>query len=316
MFADVLKPEAFVEPQALGELAQQAGVRLWRPEDSELVRPRQVELPVLVYGPEDFVLLAEVQSDVQRQGLPWLQESPASALALGQHGEEWRERLGGLVAQLVAVVGGRGLLTCRFLLDADDRCWLTAVLVGLTDTQPLTELVMGMDLAATQEHIAAGERPTDDHPPPQPIGYAVSACVVAEGATSIHSKSLPGAAGPSGAVSTESVSSGSVPTGSVQVEAVRVPAAIPGRLRVDTRVQAGEVRDASTSALLLRLTAMAPIRHRAVLLLDRMLSAVAVPPLSTNAALLRDMLSDETFRAGQYDQTLLGRLSTTSLRAC
>jgi biotin carboxylase len=66
---------------------------------------------------------------------------------------------------------------------------------------------------------------------------------------------------------------------------------------------------ADSGTLLLKTTSYAPVRHQALLSLDRILAATVVRPLETNVPLLRAVLADEALRAGQYDTELLERLA-------
>jgi biotin carboxylase len=61
--------------------------------------------------------------------------------------------------------------------------------------------------------------------------------------------------------------------------------------------------------LIAKLTTYAPIRHRAILSMDRMLAEMRAEPFSTNVASLRRILGDYAFRAGQYDRDCSERFS-------
>jgi biotin carboxylase len=54
--------------------------------------------------------------------------------------------------------------------------------------------------------------------------------------------------------------------------------------------------------LIAKLTTFEPIRHRAILSMDRMLAELSVEPFITNVQSLRRILGDYAFRAGQYDK--------------
>jgi biotin carboxylase len=56
-------------------------------------------------------------------------------------------------------------------------------------------------------------------------------------------------------------------------------------------------------------TTFEPIRHRALLSMDRMLAEMRVQPFATNVHILRKILSDYAFRAGQYDSESSARFA-------
>ena len=62
--------------------------------------------------------------------------------------------------------------------------------------------------------------------------------------------------------------------------------------------------------LIAKLTTYAPIRHRALLSMDRMLAEMRAEPFETNVQALRRILSDYAFRAGQYDSESAFRFAT------
>ena len=67
------------------------------------------------------------------------------------------------------------------------------------------------------------------------------------------------------------------------------------------------VRAVDDGRLVAKISTYAPIRHQAVLTLDRVLAGTQVGPGSTNMAELRQVLGNESFRAGQYDTTFIPR---------
>ena len=64
-----------------------------------------------------------------------------------------------------------------------------------------------------------------------------------------------------------------------------------------------------------RVTSFAPIRHQALLTLDRVLAGARVVPRPSNANELRGILNDEGFRAGSYDARTLGHIRHPDERA-
>jgi biotin carboxylase len=53
--------------------------------------------------------------------------------------------------------------------------------------------------------------------------------------------------------------------------------------------------------LIAKVSTHEPVRHSALLSMDRMLAELRVEPFATNVDALRRVLCDYAFRAGQYD---------------
>jgi acetyl/propionyl-CoA carboxylase alpha subunit len=141
-------------------------------------------------------------------------------------------------------------------------------------------MVMGLDLVELQLRSAAGEALEDELGPLQGSGHAIEA----------------------------EVRTSAAPPEPAEVTEMRWPPAPQGRLRVEPSVHPGSIV-ADSGTLLLKTTSYAPVRHQALLSLDRILAATVVRPLETNVPLLRAVLADEALRAGQYDTELLERLA-------
>jgi acetyl/propionyl-CoA carboxylase alpha subunit len=88
-----------------------------------------------------------------------------------------------------------------------------------------------------------------------------------------------------------------------------------GALRIETELEVGKPVRVPAGRPLSRIVSHGPTRHQALLTLDRALAECITEPLATNVALLRQILADESFRAGQYDAGFLDRMppAVTSL---
>jgi acetyl/propionyl-CoA carboxylase alpha subunit len=107
-------------------------------------------------------------------------------------------------------------------------------------------------------------------------------------------------------IATESGSAGAAP-----ITALRWPMVAPGCLRIETELAVGHAPpgpSADAGHLMAKIAAYGQTRHQALLTLDRVLAESVIAPLTTNLDLLRSILADEAFRAGQYDSGSQARL--------
>lgn len=89
---------------------------------------------------------------------------------------------------------------------------------------------------------------------------------------------------------------------------MRFPPAPQGKVRFDPAVEPGDTLDTELEPLVARVATFAPIRHQAMLALDRTLAETAIAPVGTNVTFLRRVLNHDSFRAGQYDLGFAKRL--------
>jgi acetyl/propionyl-CoA carboxylase alpha subunit len=175
-------------------------------------------------------------------------------------------------------VGHVGIMTVDFLLDADTHFWMSGARIGLPKQHAISEMVTGVDLVALELQLAAGQAMPDEALYPRPSGHAVSAWLVATQASDME------------------------PT-TFRSPLIR-RAACAWRAPWTSR----GVRAFDDGRLVAKVSTYAPIRHQAVLTLDRVLAGTQVGPGATNMAELRQVLGNESFRAGQYDTTFIPRL--------
>jgi acetyl/propionyl-CoA carboxylase alpha subunit len=134
-------------------------------------------------------------------------------------------------------------------------------------------MVTGIDLVGVQLAIAAGEPLPDEVHTVQPSGHAFGAVV------------------------------GVAPNGVEPraVREIRFPPAPQRQVRIEPMIVEGQVASEELLDALCRVTTYAPIRHQALLTLDRMLAELDLSPVETTTPRLRDILAQESYRAGQYD---------------
>jgi acetyl/propionyl-CoA carboxylase alpha subunit len=201
-----------------------------------------------------------------------VQETPSPELSFRADGDAFRTSLFESARRIAAELRYAGLLEVVFLIDPNRRAWASDVKIGLPRHHTLIEMVTGTDLVALQLSIASGEPIPSDVHAIQARGHALGASIVA----------LDQQDGP--------------------VSAFGVPPAPQGRVRATSSATVGLPLPADDRPLIAKLTTHAPIRHRALLSMDRLLAEIRIEPFATNVAAIRRILGDYSFRAGQYDR--------------
>jgi acetyl-CoA carboxylase biotin carboxylase subunit/3-methylcrotonyl-CoA carboxylase alpha subunit len=249
-----------------------------------LDRPRILSVHVAVDARGACVALADLEHSVSMPPYGLIDESPAPALTGLANAASKRQTLCS-AAIAVALEGGLvGLGTVEFLLDCSSRLHFVRLLSGLPLEHALTEICSRVDLVEAQLQLAAGEALPAALQHAQPSGHALQARVYALG------ESAPAA------------------DARTTISALRWPLMPPGTLRVDSELVVGGVAAVDRDPVLAKVITYGQTRHQALLTLDRVLAEATIEPLKTNIDQLREVLADESYRAGQYDVELLSRL--------
>jgi acetyl/propionyl-CoA carboxylase alpha subunit len=240
-------------------------------------RPREISVLVASDAHGATAAVAECDRSLQMDGHTIVQETPSPELVFLSDGEAFRMSLFESARRIAGELRYAGLLEVVFLIDSDRRSWVSEVKIGLPRHHTLLEMVTGTDLVALQLAIASGEPIPADVQSIQCQGHAVAASIVAldqeEGA----------------------------------VETLAIPPAPQGRIRATSSATVGLPLPADDRPLIAKLTTHDPIRHRAVLSMDRMLAEMRIEPFATNIDAIRRILGDYSFRAGQYDRDSTAR---------
>jgi acetyl/propionyl-CoA carboxylase alpha subunit len=242
-----------------------------------LERPREISVLVASDARGATTAVAECDRSLQMDGHTVVQETPSPELVFLAEGEAFRMSLFESARRIAGELRYAGLLEVVFLIDSNRRSWVSEVKIGLPRHHTLIEMVTGTDLVALQLAIASGEPIPDDVQSIQCQGHALAASIVAL-------EQRDGA-----------------------VESLAIPPAPQGRIRATSSATVGLPLPADDRPLIAKLTTHDPIRHRAVLSMDRMLAEMRVEPFATNIAAIRRILGDYSFRAGQYDRDSAAR---------
>lgn len=267
---------ACADPERLRRAADAAGLRM--PPAEGLDRPRRIEVVVASDAGRGFAALGEMELLLDSDGTTMIAEAPSPALLMRHDGEAIRDAMGDGSGRLLGQLGVLGVAAVTLSFDMDGHFWLEGIRPGIPLLHPPVEMITGVDLVELQLRVHTGERLDPELQRLQPSGHAFVTCVQAMG-----------------------------PTAEPMTE-MRWPPAPHGRSRVEPSVHLGAVPEGPT---LLKMATAGPVRHVALLTLDRTLAATTLAPYETNVGRLRSLLADESYRAGQYDIAFMSRPTRT-----
>ncbi len=240
-----------------------------------LVRPRHVEIQVMVDREGNAVHYGERECSVQRRHQKLVEESPCPVLS-----PEMRARMGEAACQLALAVGYEGAGTVEFLLSGGEFYFLE-MNTRLQVEHPVTEMCYGVDLVREQIRVAAGARAA---PAPEPHGHAIEIRLNAEDPDTFFPSlgrivrlNLPGGPG------------------------VRIDAALYRGLEVTPHYD----------SMLGKLIVHAADREQAIARAERALRELRIVGVATSVPVALDVLRSEAFRSGDYDTGIAAGLDRT-----
>jgi 3-methylcrotonyl-CoA carboxylase alpha subunit len=232
-----------------------------------LRRPRHVEFQILADAHGTTVHLGERECSIQRRHQKVIEEAPSVALDPGL-----RARMGEAAVNAARSVGYTNAGTAEFMLDEDGAFYFLEMNARLQVEHPVTELVYGVDLVHEQLCVANGERLRFAQDQLVPRGWSIEARLNAEDPAHDF---LP--------------QSGTI-------TAFDVPRA-PG-VRLDTGFRAGSEVPVYYDSMLAKIIVWGADRAAAISRMDETLRGTTVAGVATNLPLLRAIVADEGYRAG------------------
>jgi acetyl/propionyl-CoA carboxylase alpha subunit len=249
-----------------------------------LEQARQIEVNVIVDRHGNASALDDRESSISRLGRVYVTESPAPMFHLHRDGVTEREELVSAALSVARELGVRGFATIEFLVDTHGQLWFLEANLDLCGAGVAIEMQTGLDAIELELDVARDKRVVFESP--IRTGAHVFEAHVFVGKP-------PGDAAPEAAFA--------------PITALRFPPGPISRVRVEPWLEVGET-PSSISPIVASVATSAPIRHVALLALDRTLAESQVEPGPTNIDLLRRFLNHEAVRAGQYDKSLAERL--------
>jgi acetyl-CoA carboxylase biotin carboxylase subunit len=244
--------------------------------------PRHVEVQIVADNKENIVHLYERECSVQRRNQKVIEESPSAGMT-----DAARERLLRMALEGIRHIGYTGVGTLEFLLDHDENFYFLEMNTRLQVEHPVTEMITGIDLVEMQIRIADGE--------PLPLkqqdirlqGHALECRLYAEDPETFLPQ--PG-----------------------KIAKLQLPSR---DTRLDFAVREGDVITPYYDPMIGKIITHDTDRNRNLSKMLRVLEAVNVQGIRTNLPLLEKILRDPSFAAGQYDTTLVPKMTANTMDA-
>ncbi len=232
-----------------------------------LSRPRHIEIQVFADTHGNCIHLHERDCSIQRRHQKVIEEAPAPGMTIAR-----RRAMGTAAVKAAKAVGYQGAGTVEFIVE-DGAFYFMEMNTRLQVEHPVTEMITGLDLVEWQIRVAAGERlPLEQSQVPLK-GHAIEARLYAEDP---EREFLPS-------------------TG--RLVRLRWPATDEA-VRVDTGVQEGDTVGVHYDPMLAKVIAWGEERTDAIRLLAHTLGESQIAGVTTNTALLRAILAQSDFVAG------------------
>jgi acetyl-CoA carboxylase biotin carboxylase subunit len=245
---------------------------------------RHVEVQVAVDRYGRGVHLGERDCSVQRRHQKIIEEAPTPALS-----PQAREDLAERAIQAVVAAGYENIGTLEFLVDRDDNPYFIEINCRVQVEHPVTEMLTGIDLIATQIRIAAGE----------PLGFAQSDVVMRGHAIEFR-------------INAEDPAFEFRPATGV-VERYHAPGG-PG-VRMDSHLYEGYEVPPFYDSLLGKLIVWGPDREAAIARSHVALDELLIEGLPTNVSIHQALLGNEAFLEGHMTTNMLDRVGAAAFLA-
>ncbi|MBA2719076.1 MAG: acetyl-CoA carboxylase biotin carboxylase subunit [Chloroflexi bacterium] len=245
---------------------------------------RHVEVQVAVDRYGRGIHLGERDCSVQRRHQKILEEGPTPAMTV-----EARNDLCVRAVRAVVSAGYENVGTLEFLVDRDGNAFFIEINCRIQVEHPVTEMLTGIDLVATQIRIAAGE----------PLGISQSDVVTRGHAIEFR-------------INAEDPAADFRPAAGV-VERYLAPGG-PG-VRMDSHLYAGYEVPPFYDSLLGKLIVWGQTRQAAIERGQVALAELLVEGIVTNIPIHQALLSSEAFLEGRMTTNLLDRVGSSAFLA-
>jgi acetyl-CoA carboxylase biotin carboxylase subunit len=247
--------------------------------EKAIERPRHIEVQIFADEHGNTVYLGERECSVQRRHQKVVEESPSPLVG---DDADMRRRMGETAVLVARAAGYTNAGTVEFLVDSDRKFYFLEMNTRLQVEHPVTELVTGLDLVQLQIRVAAGEPLGFTQQDVSIRGHAIECRIYAEDPDNNFFPS-PG-----------------------KITRLVSPAG-PG-IREDSGIYEGWTVPLDYDPLLSKLVGYGATRAQAIARLRRALDEYFVGGIKSNVPLLRRILRDQEFIAGQLDTGYLDRL--------
>jgi acetyl-CoA carboxylase, biotin carboxylase subunit len=245
---------------------------------------RHVEVQVAVDRYGRGIHLGERDCSVQRRHQKMIEEAPTPALPPASRAE-----LAERAIRAVVAAGYENLGTLEFLVDRDGRFYFIEINCRIQVEHPVTELLTGIDLVATQLRIAAGE----------PLGIDQADVAIRGHAIEFR-------------INAEDPAHDFRPQAGL-VERYHAPSG--PWVRMDSHLYSGYDVPPFYDSLLGKLIVWGPDRATAIARGKAALDELVVEGLATNRAFHRAMLDNSVFVDGRVTTNLVDRVGAAAVLA-
>ena len=242
-----------------------------------IVEPRHVEVQILADLHGNRIHLGERECSLQRRHQKVLEEAPSPIVT-----PELRARMGQAALAMAEASGYTNAGTVEFLVDAARNFYFMEVNARLQVEHPVTEMLTGMDLVASQIALAEGVRLPWKQSEVALSGHAMECRIYAEDPARGFEPS-PGT-----------------------VEILRIPGG-PG-VRDDSCLFKGYEVPIHYDPLVAKLVTWGPNRDSAIRRMRRALEEYKIGGIATTIPLFLRVLDDPTFHVGEFTTAYLDRL--------
>jgi acetyl-CoA carboxylase biotin carboxylase subunit len=238
--------------------------------------PRHIEIQLMGDGFGNMVYLGERECSLQRRHQKVIEESPSPIMDT-----ETRRAMGETAVRIAREAGYSNAGTMEFLVDRRKNFYFLEMNTRLQVEHPVTESVIGRDLVHEQIRIAAGAK----------LGFSQDDVVMRGHAIECR-------------IYAEDPANNFLPSPGV-ITRLREPSG-PG-VRNDSGIYEGWEVPVYYDSLLAKLIVWAETREAAIGRLDRALKEYEVEGVCTSLEFFKEIVSDDDFRAGNFDTGYIGR---------
>ncbi|ACA84840.1 acetyl-CoA carboxylase biotin carboxylase subunit [Shewanella woodyi] len=230
-----------------------------------LQHPRHIEIQVLSDGQGNAIHLGERDCSMQRRHQKVLEEAPALEIDSAT-----RSKIGKLCANACIEIGYRGAGTFEFLFEAGEFYFIE-MNTRIQVEHPITEMITGIDLIHAQLEIASGRALTIKQQDIQLNGHSIECRINAEDPHTFTPS--PGT-----------------------ITGFHAPGGIG--VRWDSHLYSGYTVPPYYDSMIGKLITWGTTRDQAIARMQTALDELTIEGISTNQALLQQILKDRGFREG------------------
>ncbi|MCK5237239.1 MAG: acetyl-CoA carboxylase biotin carboxylase subunit [Deltaproteobacteria bacterium] len=240
-------------------------------------QPRHIEIQVVADEHGNAVHLGERECSIQRRHQKILEEAPSSFVD-----EKLRAKMGEASLRLVKAIGYSNVGTVEFLVDKHKNFYFMEMNARIQVEHPVTEMTTGVDLVKEQLKAAMGQKLTLKQKHIGFKGHSIECRINAEDPTSF----LPSPG---------------------KIKELYIPGG-PG-VRVDTAIYSGYTVPSYYDPMIAKLIVHAPSRPEAIKRMSQALDEFHIVGIKTNIPLLKKVVKDHDFIAGNIDIDFLTKFS-------